>query len=374
MQSLLQKVFDPFIFVQIFIFSLLIGLTGCHKQKEEQAVKQASKSQAIELIEKDVIDVKTSTIRNKVAFSGTIRAVNRSTIQSQVNATATTVNAQVGQKVNKNQILVVLNNHDNAARLSQAQANLATAEAQATQANSMVQRKKRLLDEGFISVVEYEQAQIEYKAQTETVNAQRANVEIAVKASKDGVIVSPIAGVITRRDVEPGQTVAAGQTIFEIVDPSQLELQARLPVEQQSVLRIGNKIEYKIQGSDKDMEATITRVSPIADQNNRQLEFFAKPVTPISSLSIGTFIEGNIFGRNKITGQIVPFDAVHGAQNRQYVWVIRENKIQQAYVQVLEQQSNSNIAVVEGLLPQDQVSRVPFTTNDINKLVSITPQ
>lgn len=373
MQSLLKKVFDPLIFVQIFIFSLIFGLSGCHKQ-EEQVVKKESKSQTIELIEKDVIDIKTSTIRNKVAFSGTIRAVNRSTIQSQVNATATTVNVQVGQKVSKNQILVVLNNHDNAARLAQAQANLATAEAQAAQSNNMVQRKKRLLDEGFISLVEFEQSQIEHKAQFETVAAQRANVEIAVKASKDGVIVSPIDGVITRREIEPGQTVAAGQTIFEIVDPSKLELQARLPVEDQSVLRIGNKVEYKIQGNDKEMEASITRVSPIADPNSRQLEFFAKPVTPISSLSIGTFIEGNIFGRNKITGQIVPFDVVHGSQNRYYVWVIRENKIQQVYVQVLEQQSNSNIAVIEGLLATDKVSRVQFTTNDINKLVSISPQ
>ncbi len=34
-------------------------------------------------------------------------------------------------------------------------------------------------------------------------------------------------GVITQRQVEPGQTVAAGQTLFEIVDPKQLEIQSK---------------------------------------------------------------------------------------------------------------------------------------------------
>ncbi|MCG2916579.1 biotin/lipoyl-binding protein, partial [Escherichia coli] len=78
------------------------------------------------------------------------------------------VNVNVGQSVTKGQILVRLDNQDNAARLSQARANLASARAQADLAKNLMQRKKRLLDQGCISRVEYEQSEVDYKAQLET--------------------------------------------------------------------------------------------------------------------------------------------------------------------------------------------------------------
>src|SRR5690606_21128590 len=225
---------------------LSLFLSGCNKN---ESTPQAESPETIELIPQDLVALKTGTSVKKSAFTGTIRAVNQSSIQAQVSATATSVNAQVGDNVAKGQVLVRLNNQDNAARLAQARANLASTQAQANQARNMMQRKKRLLDQGFISKVEYEQSQVDYQAQVENVRAQQANVDIAVKADRDGIITSPINGVITQRQVEPGQTVAIGQTLFEIVNPNQLEIQARVPSEMQSSLRLGSKIEYQIQGN-----------------------------------------------------------------------------------------------------------------------------
>lgn len=79
--------------------------------------------------------------------------------------------------------------------------------------------------------------------------------------------------MITKRQVEPGQTVTVGQTLFEIVNPDQLEIQAKLPIEQQSALKIGSNIQYQIQGNSKQLNATLTRISPVADQDSRQIEF-----------------------------------------------------------------------------------------------------
>ncbi|MEG2807412.1 MAG: efflux RND transporter periplasmic adaptor subunit, partial [Acinetobacter sp.] len=338
---------------------------------KNEPVQQAETPKSIEVIPQDLVAVQSGNSVQKTAFTGTIRAVNQSSIQAQVSATATSVNAQVGQTVSKGQVLVRLNNQDNAARLAQARANLASTQAQANQARNMMQRKKRLLDQGFISKVEYEQSQVDYQAQLENVRAQQANVDIAQKADRDGTMTSPINGVITQRQVEPGQTVAIGQTLFEIVDPKRLEIQARVPSDLQSDLRLGSQVEYSIQGNPNRLIAVISRISPIADQASRQIEFFATPNETIPSLSIGSFVEGNILSSQQISGQLIPLDTVQDIQNKSYVWVIRQNKIIKVNVQVLEQRYSDNIAVVQGLEDGDQVSRVKFSEADLQKTVTL---
>ncbi len=356
---------------KISLICLSLGLGACHKNETAQPAESSNK---IELIAQDLTPVQLGSSVTKTGFTGTIRAMNQSSIQAQVTATASAVSAQVGQHVNKGQILVRLNNQDNAARLAQAQANFASAQAQANQAKLMMQRKQRLLNQGFISKVDYEQSKVDYQAQLENVNAQQSSVDIARKADQDGTIYSPISGVITKRQVEPGQTVAAGATLFEIVDPDHLEIQAQLPSDMQSALKIGQKIEYSIQGNPNKLSAALTRISPIADQASRQIEFFASPNEAITSLSIGAFVEGNIIGSDDISGQIIPLDTAHDLQSKPYVWAVRQNKIIKLNIQVLEQRYSSNTAVVKGLDNGDLISRVKFTEDDIRKEVSISKE
>ncbi|WP_291354414.1 efflux RND transporter periplasmic adaptor subunit [Acinetobacter sp. UBA3106] len=350
------------------ILCLSLLLTACQKDEIEQPVETKTK---IELIQKDLVSVKDGTSIAKSAFTGTIRAVNQSSIQAQVTATATQVYVQVGQAVSKGQVLVRLNNQDNAARLAQAQANLSAAQAQANLAKNMMQRKKRLLDKGFISKVEYEQANVDYQAQLENARAQQANVNIAQKAEREGTIYSPISGVITQRQVDAGQTVAAGQTLFEIVDPSQLEIQAKLPSDMQSALKVGQRIEYTIQGNPAQLTAVLSRVSPIADPASRQIEFFARPNETINSLSIGSFVEGNILASTQVSGQLIPFDVIQNPKDKPYVWVIRQNKIEKVNLVILEQRYRDNLAVVQGLQNTDQISRIKFNDQDIHQAVII---
>lgn len=351
------------------ILTVCIALSACTKEVPKNIQQETNK---IELIQADLINFTNGNSIEKTAFTGTIRAVNQSSIQAQVTATANTVNANIGDTVAKGQVLVYLNNQDNAARLAQSQANLNSAQAQANQAKSMMQRKKRLLDQGFISKVEYEQSELDYKSQLENVRAQQANVNIAQKANADGNITSPINGIITKRQVEPGQTVTAGQTIFEIVDPSILELQAKVPSDAQSALKIGHEVEFNIQGNSNKLNAVIQRISPIADLNSRQIEFFAKPTSPIDSLSIGAFVDGNILSSKQISGQIIPLDTIINANTQPYVWVVRNNKVVKVNIQILEQRYNNNSAVISGLQPNDAISRIKFTDQDIQKEVTIS--
>ncbi len=370
----------PSTFFKLSIISLCLILAACNQQETTQT--SASAPVKIELIPQDLIAVKEGALDSQTAFTGTIRAVQQSSIQAQVSATATNVTANVGQQVQKGQVLVRLNNQDNVARLAQARANLASAQSQAELARNLMNRKQRLFNQGFIARVEFEQSQVDYKGQLESVKAQQANVDIAKKADQDGIITSPISGVITKRQVEPGQTVSVGQTLFEIVNPDQLEIQAKLPIEQQSALKIGSNIQYQIQGNSKQLNATLTRISPVADQDSRQIEFFAAPKEKIDSLSIGAFINGNILSA-ALSAAFRPLTSpskqMIGFLKNLHIKsiclsVIRNHTIQKVKIRVVEQRYNDNIALVEGLQSSDLVSRIQFEDSDINKKVTVTTE
>ncbi|TCB37431.1 efflux RND transporter periplasmic adaptor subunit [Acinetobacter sp. ANC 4910] len=343
-------------------------LTACQKQPE---TPPTSENKKIELIQQDLVAFNYGQSVEKTSFTGSIRAVNQSSLQSQVTATATSVRADIGDAVQQGQILIQLNNQDNEARLAQAKANLAATKAQANLALNMMKRKQRLLDQGFISRVEFEQSQVDYQAQLENVNAQQATVNIALKAEQDGTLRSPITGIVTKRQVEPGQTVAAGQTLFEIVDPTRLELQVRLPSDQRNALKAGQKIEYRIQGSTEVLTATLSRISPLADLNSRQIEFYATPNSVLNPLSIGAFVEGNILAVPSASGQLIPLDTIQNIEQKPYVWVIHQQKIERIPIQILEQCYSENMAVVSGLANGDQISRVKFNDEDLHKTVTI---
>nr|WP_298891984.1 efflux RND transporter periplasmic adaptor subunit [uncultured Acinetobacter sp.] len=360
------------------ILCTVLGLTACQKEAIETAnqnTNQKNGQQAIELIAEDIVQIKTGSLADKSPFTGTIQAVSQTSVQSQVSATAMQVTAEIGQSISKGQVLVRLNNQDNNARLAQANANLAATQAQAELNRSLVERKRRLWQQGFISKLEYEQSQVEYRAQAEQIKAEQANVNIAEKAAQDTVIRSPINGVITNRQVEQGQTISVGQTLFEIVDPSNLELKASLAVSEAYKLFVGQNIEFRLQGDTTLYPAKVTRVSPVADQASRNITFFARP-TAQAPLHIGTFVEGSIIRNNnqQASGQIIPLNAIRHIDTAPFVWVIRDNKLLKVKVDVMQKQSADQLAIVRGLQNNDLVSLIDFKHDDINQTVSIKSQ
>ncbi len=361
------------------ILCTLLGLTACQKEAIETANQNANpqngqqnNQQAIELIAEDVVQIQTGSLADKSPFTGTIQAVSQTSVQSQVSATAMQVTAEIGQSISKGQILVRLNNQDNNARLAQANANLAATQAQAELNRSLVERKRRLWQQGFISKLEYEQSQVEYLAQAEQIKVEQANVNIAKKAAQDTVIRSPINGVITNRQVELGQTISVGQTLFEIVDPSNLELKASLAVSEAYKLFVGQNIEFRLQGDTTLYPAKVTRVSPVADQASRNITFYARPTTQ-APLHIGAFVEGSIIrsSNQQAPGQIIPLNAIRHIDTAPFVWVIRDNKLLKVKVDVMQKQSADHLAIVSGLQNNDLVSLIDFKHDDQNKAVII---
>ena len=153
--------------------------------------------------------VDRGAISQAVLANGTVQPVNTVNVGTQVSGTVLERSADFNDRVKKGQILLRLDPATLQARLRQTQAQFSSAEATLALAKSTVERNQRLVAQGFISALALDQSQRELAAAQAGVEVARAQVDAAQTDVNNSVIRSPVDGVVIKRNIEVGQTVAA---------------------------------------------------------------------------------------------------------------------------------------------------------------------
>ncbi len=171
-------------------------------------------------------------ITQVVLATGTLQPVITVNVGSQVSGTVLERRADFNDPVKKGQVLLRLDPANLQARVRQAQAQLAASEAGLVLARATFERNQKLVTEGFISALTLDQGKREVDAALANVELGRAQVESAQTDLENSVIRSPIDGVVIRRNIDVGQTVAAS---FQTPDMYLLARDLRQMVIQTSV-------------------------------------------------------------------------------------------------------------------------------------------
>lgn len=358
------------------IFSILLSsllIVSCGKQEDTTQTKKMT-VQPLELISSDLVKPNYQQLSSSINFTGTLQAKMRTSVQAETSGTVIQLYANNGDRVNKGQTLLRLNNQDDQARLLQAQANYTAAKAQSDLSKNLAERNRRLFQQGYIAEIEYERSKAEAQAQRGNLDAQQALVNIAKKAANDATVQAPISGIVSNRQVQTGQTVANGQTLFEIVDPSTLELQGSVPDNNQTNLKVGQTVQYQFAGQSKPVfTARISRINPIADAASRALMFYADVSNSTGSLNIGNYVQGTIAFENGQNGLVIPSSAIWQQDSQSaFVWVVRQQKLVKLNVNIIAQDKMTNTALVEGIEPTDQVSLVKVPDDANGRSVKVT--
>lgn len=138
-----------------------------------------------------------------------------------------------------------------AAQAAQAQVTEADSRARMAQANSA--RYQALYRQNFVAKEMADNRRHEASAATAALAAARANATGALReigraeAELRGIdqlrqslkLVSPIEGVVTAREAEPGATVVAGQAVLRLVDPARLWVRARVDQARAQGVQVG---------------------------------------------------------------------------------------------------------------------------------------
>lgn len=206
--------------------------------------------------------VDRGAISQAVLANGTLQPVNTVNVGTQVSGTVLERSADFNDRVKKGQVLLRLDPATLQARLRQALAQLSSAEASLALARSTVERNQRLVAQGFISALALDQSQREVAAAQAGVEVARAQVDAAQTDVNNSVIRSPVDGVVIKRNIEVGQTVAASyQTpdLYQIAqDLREMRIHTNVSEADVGLIRPGQVARFSVDAyPEREFEGTV---------------------------------------------------------------------------------------------------------------------
>jgi cobalt-zinc-cadmium efflux system membrane fusion protein len=262
------------------------------------------------------------------------------TIGSITEGRITHVMVRVGDRVRPGQVLVIIHSHeimDARSALASAMAKLAAAEAERDLANSAADRATRLLEAKAMSKAEVERAEVGRRVaaasyQQGIAERDRALAMIdhlvgsgAVPAQADEhdvLIRTPIGGVVTSRDAQPGTVVLPGTPLVSVGNPDRLQLQMHVSADAAAGVQVGATVRFALTESPAaTMSATVTRVAPTVDSVTRTIEVIAVPKGGVRVGRAESFVQAAISGIGGAQALVVPSSAVQALEGDTVVLV-----------------------------------------------------
>ncbi|MDP1980753.1 MAG: efflux RND transporter periplasmic adaptor subunit [Undibacterium sp.] len=153
--------------------------------------------------------VDKGNITQTVTASGTLNPVALINVGSQVSGTVVELKADFNDRVKQGQVLLKLDPTIFNAQIKQSEASLASAEASKRLAQANLERNQKLVAQNYISGTAMDQAKREVEVADANIKLARAQLDRVRADLNNSVIRSPIDGVIIKRTIDMGQTVAA---------------------------------------------------------------------------------------------------------------------------------------------------------------------
>ncbi len=160
--------------------------------------------------------ISRQTLTTSVTATGTIEPVTEVTVGTQVSGIIDKIYVDYNSVVKRGQVIAELDKTNLTSSLQSAQSNLQNAQSSLAYQRANHQRTKTLYDKGLISADEYDQAKLAYEQALQQVSVQQQSVQQARTNLGYATITAPIDGVVLKKSVEEGQTVAAAMTTPEL--------------------------------------------------------------------------------------------------------------------------------------------------------------
>lgn len=234
---------------------LIIGVTswcfsGCHSKEK---------------ITWQVVKVARNSMSDMVSATGTVEPVTKVDVGTQVSGIVDRIYVDYNSVVHKGQLIAEMDKVTLQAELESQEAQLASAKAEFDYQQKNYARNKVLFEKQLISDSDFETSTYNYEKAKSTYEKSQADIIKVRRNLGYAVITSPIDGVVVSREVEEGQTVAAGfetPTLFTIAkDLTEMQVVADVDEADIGQVEEGQRVTFSVDAYPNDVfEGKVTQV------------------------------------------------------------------------------------------------------------------
>jgi len=322
--------------------------------KGTNTTKAATTPNAMIVGPENIAIVKAQEIRSGPALSGNLEPEVQATVRAEVGGAVLQTHAEQGDHVSAGQTLV--NIDDSALREAELAAQSAVTNAQNTAdvAKRQLDRSETLLKAGAIAERDLELTRNQYSSAQAALANAKAQLANAQKQLSKATIVAPFSGSVSARQVSAGDIVQTGTALFTIVNPSTMRLEASVPADQLSAVRIGAPVDFSVNGyPNRQFTGHVTRINPIADPTTRQVRIIVSLPNSSGTLVGGLFADGHVASETR-NAPVVPLTAVDERGLKPFVMLIKNGVVQKAEVVLgIRDAASETVEVRSGLQPGD---------------------
>ncbi len=324
------------------------------------ATMDKSAPATLEFLPSDLAIVEAHDLRQTMALTGSLRALNQAAVKARVSGQVREVMVREGEAVSAGQVLINMDPREYQARVDQAQGALVAARGQLDIAVKTRDSNQALLAKGFISQNAYTTAASQYEIARANVDSARGALDAARKSLADTVIVAPLSGLVSSRTVQPGEKVSPDNPLLNIVDLRQLELEAAVPASEIMRVALGQQVQVSVEGMAESVPGTVVRINPATQSGSRSIMTYIRIDNPNRTLRAGMFAEAQLTLASKAGVLTVPQSALQSSAGKSYVYAIESGKLAQKPVTLGMHGRDDTGAAVEisgGLQPGAQIVR-----------------
>ena len=316
------------------------------------------KNTTLEFLPQEIFKVTPIELKQTMALSGALRAVDQASVKARVAAEVREVLVREGESVTAGQILVRMDTSEFQARVDQAKGNLHAMRAQLDIATKNRDNNRALLDKGFISRAAFDNTASQFAAAQANVESAQGALDIVQKLLNDSVVRAPISGLIAVRNVQPGEKVSTDYKLLDIVNLKKMECEALVPTSDIPKIKIGQSVLLHIEGLAEEFIGNVTRINPATQAGSRSIAIYIQVANPQDMLKVGMFVDAQLVLRTKANVIAIPQTAVHKESSGAYVYALENNLIVRKNITLGQEGRSGEVALIEitsGLNAEDQI-------------------
>jgi len=212
------------------------------------------------------------------------------------------------------------------------------------------------------------------KAAEAQVNTAKAHYDSANVQLSYAQIRSPINGVVSERQVYPGELAQPGQPLVTILDISRIVARANIPIKQASFVKVGR--QATVTSPEGVVTGTVTVVSPAVDPTTTTVEVWVTADNPEEKLKPGATVRISIRADLIRDAILVPASAIlnsdeggekvmiFGADNKAHERKVNVGIREGNRVQILSGLSEGDKVITSGGLGLDDKAKVTMKSED----------